>query len=321
MLPLLRLGLILLAFAPPAKALPDTASSSQTGWFFDVGAGSEFVHWHETSAEPYYIRFMNNSGVIDTGSVGTGPDKRFVTEEGLRWRFGVGLSYRFDPDLSIESRFSTTLGAIGYDGGIQGSRELVPVEPTQYYHYVAGTYDTSFLVYRQKTTDYTSSTGYQGWQFDLRERGRMGVTRSLFVEELVGVSSRSLLRKVDYTTSRSHGYNETWDLTWFELGGGPGWRNREWLVGSSFVALIPSSSEETIDWLGGSSSSLKVKPKANMGVRIGLRVEHVAGARMELSYESRSFKLSDPVSIGSGIVIMQPASVEKLGRLDLGWCF
>jgi len=317
MLPLLRLGLILLAFASAAKASPDSTSSAQTGWFFDVGAGSEYVHWHETSASSYYIRYINSNGNLDTGSVGTGPDKRFVTEEGLRWRFGVGLSYRFNPDLSVESNLTTTMGTIQYDGGLQ-SLELEPVNPVRYYYFKDGASDT---LYQQKTIGYKSGTGYQGWQFDFRERGRVSITRSLFLEEQLGVSKRSLLRKVDYTTSRTYGYNETWDLTWFEVGGGPGWRNREWLVNASLIGLIPNSSDENVQGLGSGEDAHTLGPKANLGMRALFRVQHSNGARLELSYESRSFKLSDPVSVGSQKVIMQPASVEKLGRLDLGWSF
>lgn len=302
MLALLRPFLVLLALAlpalaeePPATALPPSI------WGIGVGYSPEYFHWHETES---YLWWRPNS----TREI-QGNSYRFLTEYGFRHRFHVDLECQPDPRIRLDARVTYLAAAVHYDGGLQPTsasastwlRDSTIIDGQTYYKYAS--------------EPLTSVTGYKGWQFDATAHGEIPLRPQLFLDASLGWSYRSVKRMLDYDGSGSSagGYDETWSLSWTEIGIGPEIRRRAWKTSLREICLVPISAKEDVDL---TTEQFTLFPVANNGWRTELSVEWNFGLRMALSYEQRDFSESPSVSVYS-----QPASVERVGRLDISWFF
>ena len=301
MLAFLRPFLILLALALPALAEEPATAPSPSIWGIGVGYSPEYFHWHET--ETYRWWKPNSDEEIQGNSY------RFLTEFGVRHRFHVDLECQPDPKIRLDARVTYLAAAVYYDGGLQPTSASASTWPRDSTIIDGQTY------YKYASEPLTSVTGYKGWQFDATAHGEIPLRPQLFLDASLGWSYRSIKRMIDYDGSGSSGsgYDETWTLNWTEIGIGPGVRRRTWKASLREICLIPISAKEDVDL---TAKQFTLSPAANNGWRTELNVEWNFGLRMALSYEQRDFSESPSVSTYS-----QPASVERVGRLDASWFF
>lgn len=302
MLALLRPFVVLLALALPALAEEPATALPPSIWGIGVGYSPEYFHWHETETYQWWNPY--------TGKIIQGDSYRFVTEYGARHRFHMDLECQPDPKIRLDARVTYLAAAVYYDGGVQ---------PTDTAAERTWPLDSKVIdgqtYYKYALVPSTNVTGYKGWQFDATAHGEIPLRPQLFLDASLGWSYRSIKRILDYDGSGSSagGYDETWNLSWTEIGIGPGIRHRTWKASLREICLIPTASAEDVDM---AMQQFTLSPEANNGWRTELSVEWNFGLRMALSYEQRDFSESPSV-----LVYSQPASVERAGRLDVSWFF
>jgi hypothetical protein len=279
------------------------AGLSPSIWGIGVGYSPEYFHWHETSS---YEWWQKN----DPSKTLEGATYRFLTEDGYRHRFHVDLECQPNPKIRLDARVTYLAAAVNYDGGLQPATAAAASNWLRDSQVVDG---QTYYKYAKKPL--TSVTGYSGWQFDGIARAAIPLQAKLFLDASLGWSYRSVKRMLNYdgTGSGASGYDETWKLSWTEIGVGPGVRSRSWKASLRGFCLFPLSTSQDIDM---TTNQVTLFPVANVGWRTELDVEWALGLRLGLSYEQRDFSESPAVGGYS-----QPASVERVGRLDASWFF
>jgi hypothetical protein len=319
-LPLLCRSLIL-AIASLASG-QEVAAARTSPWSFGIGTGVEYFHWHETSQDQWCLYSVQLDKCLD---VQEGPPHRFLTETGFRYLPQVQLEYRPSQALAFSARARGILGTVDYDGGLQTPLRWLldndlPVDSAEF---------DGVTYIKSPKRPYDSYTGYRGYQLDFQARvsdvmGAVAGRRAGF-EGIAGYSIRSTRRLIAYTTTRSAGYDEVWDLSWVDLGLGGFVVLDGARLGVRWGLLVPLSTKETIEEVPGGADFdgdgdpnliIKLVPKTQNGWRSSLYWERIEGVRLELGWEKRAYKVSD-----ANRGVMQPASLESMGRLDINWFF
>jgi hypothetical protein len=284
--------------------------------------GVERFHWHETSTDVWYYYSHVQEKVT---AAREGASHRFVTENGNRFLPRILLEFRPNRMLSLTANAKGITGTVGYVGGLQYDVEQLIEEG---YKVDSAEFDGVTWV-RGPVKALKSYTGYRGFQLGLEARvsDAMAVVagRRVGLEGTAGCSFRSTRRLISYTNTRSAGYDEVWAISWADLGLGAFVAFDRARLGARWGLLVPLSTKETIQEVYGGADinrdgrygfETDIVPETRNGWRSSLYWERPEGLRLEFTWETRSYGES-PVNGG----IMQPASLESMGRLETTWLF